>query len=77
MIADTNPGTYTVWFRGQPYPVSANPHGREDGGTIWHVRVADAWHPVRERRGNEPEHGAWDDVAADVIAWLERNTAHA
>ena len=75
MIADTNPGTYSVWFRGQPYSVSANPLGAQDGGTIWHVRVGETWHPVRERRGNEPEHGSWDDVAGDVIAWLERNAA--
>ena len=73
MTAKTHRDTHTVWFGGQSYQVSAYPHGPGDTGTIWHVLVGDTWHPVRERRGTEPEHGTWEDVAADVNAWLERN----
>jgi hypothetical protein len=75
MANDMPQDVHTLWFRGKPYPVSAYPHSPDDGGTIWYVLAGDDWHPVRERRGTEPQEAGWADVDADVVAWLTRNLA--
>ena len=73
MAADLPHDAHTLWYQGKPYPVSAYPYSPDEGGTIWYVLASDDWHPVRERRGGEPQDVGWTEVDADVTAWLSRN----
>jgi len=70
----TDPTSFSVWFAGRPFPVSAYPFGPQaGGGKHWSVQTTDGqWHLVDERNMNVSSSAEQKRVEVVVVKWLMR-----